>query len=324
MALRSRKQKFFLFLKILAVLLLLALAGMYFFRDMLLQKAIGKVKSKFESEYNCRFSVKKAAFIGISGIEMDDMLLIPKEADTLLSVQKIKTSYNILELLTGDIQLKNLEMNNGFILLVKNKNGRNFDAFLKRDTTERSNEKRNYAKLAYRLLSKVLNLVPTEMKLENLSLRMDDMGRKVTLHMNQLQLENHQLQTAISVKTNTFSQNWNIKGFANPREKKADLKFFNSDTSKIQLPYIDERFGLKSSFDNIHVKLDKLEMESGELHIDGYTSIENFTINHPKIAKKDVVIEKARFDYRFLLGRDFISIDSTSTAQLNHIKVRPF
>ncbi len=37
-----------------------------------------------------------------------------------------------------------------------------------------------------------------------------------------------------------------------------------------------------------------------------------------------MIIENARFDYRFLLGRDFISIDSTSSAQLNHIKVKPF
>jgi transglycosylase-like protein len=324
MALRTKKQKFLLFLKIFGALILLGLGATYIFRDALLQKALAKAESKFDKQYDCHFSVKKAAFIGISGVEFSDIVLVPKNADTLLAVQRIKTSYSLLELLTGDIQLKNLEMNNGFIQLVKNKNGRNFDAFLKKDQEEKSDEKRNYAKLAYRLLSKALNLVPTEMKLENLSLRMDDMGRKVTLHMNDLQLEDHQLQTAINVKTNTFSQNWNIKGFADPREKKADLKFFSSDTSKIQLPYIDERFGLKSSFDNIHVKLDKLEMESGELHIDGFTSIENLTINHPKIARKDVIIQKAQFDYRFLLGSDFISIDSTSSAQLNHIKVRPF
>ena len=321
---RTKKQKFFLFLKIFAVLLVLIFGGIYFFRDTLLQKAIAKAEAKFDTRYDCRFSVKKAAFDGISGVELHDIILIPKQADTLLAVKKIKTSYNIFALLTGDLQLKSMEMSNGFIQLVKNKNGRNFDAFLKRDATEKSDEKRNYARLAYRLLNKALNLVPTEMKLENLSLRMDDMGRKVTLHMNDLQLEDHQLLTSINVKTNTFSQNWNIKGFADPRDKKADLKFSSSDTSKIQLPYIDERFGLKSSFNNIHVKLDKLEMEGGELHIDGFTSIENLTINHPKIAKKDVIVKKARFDYRFLLGRDFISIDSASSAQLNSIKVRPF
>lgn len=306
------------------MLLVLFFGGLFFFRDSLLQQAIAKAETKFKTDYNCTFSVKKANFNGISEVEMQDIVLVPNNADTLLAVQKIKTSYSLLELFTGDLQLKNLEMNNGFIQLVKNKNGRNFDAFLKRDKQEKSTEKRNYAKLAYRILNKVLNLVPSEMQLDNLSLRMDDMGRKVVLHLNDLRLEDHQLQSEIHVKTNTFAQNWKISGFADPRDKKADLKFFSGDTTKIQLPYIDERFGLKSSFNNIQIKLDKLEMESGELHIDGFTSIENFTLNHPKIAKKDVVIQNARFDYHFLLGSDFISIDSSSSAQLNHIKVKPF
>ncbi|KGO89231.1 transglycosylase domain-containing protein [Flavobacterium suncheonense] len=321
---RTKKQKFFLFLKIVAALLALLLGGLYFFRDSLLQQVLRKAETKFEQEYNCQFSVKQANFNGLSEVELHNLILVPKNADTLLAVRKIKTSYSLFELFTGDLQLKNLEMNHGFIQLVKNKNGRNFDAFLKRDNEEKATEKRHYAKLAYRLLNKVLNLVPSEMQLDNLSLRMDDMGRKVVLHLNDLRLENHQLQSEIQVKTNTLVQHWKISGFADPRAKKADLKFFSGDTTKIQVPYIDERFGLKSSFDNIHIKLDKLEMESGELHIDGFTSIENFTLNHPKIAKKDVVIANARFDYRFLLGRDFISIDSTSSAQLNHIKVKPF
>jgi hypothetical protein len=33
---------------------------------------------------------------------------------------------------------------------------------------------------------------------------------------------------------------------------------------------------------------------------------------------------KARFDYRLLLGSNFISIDSTSTAQLNAIQFQPY
>ncbi|MGH2666240.1 transglycosylase domain-containing protein [Flavobacterium sp.] len=321
---RTKKQKFFLFLKIFGAILLLALASLYFFRDALLQKIISRAESKFEKEYNCSFLVKKAAFIGLSGVELSEIVLVPKQADTLLSVEKIKTDINLLQLITGNIQLQKLEIKNGFIQLIKNKNGRNFDAFLKRDKSEKVSESRNYAKLTYRILTKILNLVPSEMELENLSFRIVDMHRYVTMHIDHLQLENHQLQTAINVKTSTFSQNWNIAGFADPRDRKADLKFSNSDTTKIQVPYIDERFGLKSSFDSIHVNLNKLDMESGELHIDGFASISNFTVNHPKVAQKDVVIKNARFDYRFLLGSDFVSLDSTSTAQLNNIKIKPF
>ncbi len=321
---RTKKQKLFLFLKILGIVLTIAFIGLYTFRGVLLEQAVSKIETKLDQQYNCRFSVKNAAFEGISGITLSEILLVPKQADTLLSIEKIETKINLGKLLTGEIQLENLEMKNGFIQLIKNKNGRNFDAFLRHDEEDQTHEKRNYAKFAYRLLSKALNLVPTDMQLENISLRMDDMGRKVTMKMHDLQLKNHQLQTSINVKTNTFTQDWSIKGFADPRDRKADLKFFNSDTTKIKLPYVDERFNLLSSFDNIHLKLDKLEMESGELHIDGVVSMDDFMINHPRIAKKDVVIKKAQFDYRFLLGSDFISIDSSSTAQLNNIIVHPF
>ena len=321
---RSKKQKFFLFLKILIVFLLFSLAGIYFFRDVLLLKVIGKAASKFETDYNCNFSVQKAHFEGVSSIELNNIVLVPKEADTLFSVEKMKTKINLFQLITGDIQLQNLEIKNGFIQLVKNEKSRNFDAFLKREKSDDVNEKRNYAKLAYRLLSKVLNLVPTEMQLENISLRMDDLGIKVTMHLPELQLKNHQLQTNINVTESEFSQKWNISGFVDPRAKKADVRIYNNDTSKIQLPYIYKRFGFKSGFKNVRLKLDKFDLESDELHLDGLVSVEDFTINHPKIAKKEVLIKTASFDYRFLLGSNFVSIDSTSSAQINSIRLQPF
>lgn len=321
----TRRQKIIRFSIGFILFFALVFTGLFIFRNTLLQKAITKAEAKLDTEYNCVLTIKEASFDGLTGVSLQNIVLVPKKADTLLAVEKIKTKVSLFQLLTGDIQLQQLEMNNGFIQLVKNKNGRNFDAFLKKEKEDKNdNEKRNYAKLAYRLLTKALNLVPTNMRLQNLSLRMDDMGRKVTMHMNELDLKEKQLQTSIAVQTNTFSQNWKIKGLADPRNKTADLRFFNSDTSKIKVPYIDERFHLLSSFDSIHVNVQKIKMEGNELHVDGFTSITNFTINHPRIAKKDVVIEKARLDYRFLFGSDFVAIDSSSRAQLNTIKVQPF
>ncbi|MCB6089070.1 transglycosylase domain-containing protein [Flavobacterium psychrophilum] len=321
---RSKKQKFFLFLKIIILFLLFSVAGVYFFRDALLQKAIAKATSKFDTDYNCRFCVQKASFDGISSIQLNNIILVPKEADTLFSIEKVKTKINLLQLITGNIQLQNLEVKNGFIQLVKNEQGRNFDAFLKKDKSNDINKKKNYAKLAYRLLSKVLNLVPTEMQLENISLRMDDLGIKVTMQLPKLELKNHQLQTNINVTESECSQKWNVSGFVNPRAKKANVQIYNNDTSKIQLPYVYKRFGFKSSFKNVNLKLDKFDLESNELHLDGLVSVEDFTINHPKIAKKEVLIKTASFDYHFLLGSDFVSIDSTSSAQINKIKLKPF
>jgi hypothetical protein len=81
---------------------------------------------------------------------------------------------------------------------------------------------------------------------------------------------------------------------------------------------------LLSSFDSIRLNIENIESDGDEFHIDGYSSIANLKVNHSKIASKDVVIRNARFDYRFLLGEDFISLDSTSTVQLNQIKFHPY
>ena len=319
------KQKLIKALLILALVFAVLFLGFYFFRNSLLKQAIAKVTHKMNVEYNSTFSVKSASFVGLSGVKLTDVVLVPKNADTLFSINKIETSISLSNLLVGDVQVGTLKVDNGYIQLVKKGKVRNFDAFLKRDKSDSdTNEKRKYATFAYRIISKLLNLVPTDMKLENLNFRIDDNGKKTSIAVNKLVLNNKQLETNLHVQSKNFDQRWNIKGFADPRNKKADIRFFNLDTGAIKVPYLDERYNLKASFDSIRLNVANIEKDGSELHIDGYTSISNLKINHPKIASKDVVIKNARFDYRFLLGDDFISIDSTSSMQLNKIKVRPY
>ncbi|MDI1303717.1 MAG: transglycosylase domain-containing protein [bacterium] len=322
---KTGKQKIILATKILCVVFVALIVAFYIFRDAVLQQTIAKVSNEMEVDYNSTFSVKKASFDGISGVNLSDVVLAPKNADTLFKIQKLKTSVNIWQLLVGNVQLGTLEIKNGFVQLVKKGKVRNFDAFLKKDKQiEIGNEKRDYAQFAYRIISKALNLVPTDMVLDNLSFRLDDNGKKAMINLQKLRLVNKQLETSIKVQTNTFTQRWKIKGFADPRNKKADIRFVNIDTGAIKVPYFDERFNLKSSFESIRLNIENIDKDGDELHIDGFMAIANLKVNHPKIASKDVVIKNAKFDYRFLLGSDFISIDSTSTVQFNKVKFHPY
>jgi hypothetical protein len=291
---RTRKQKIVLSAKILSAIFVLVFIVMIIFRDALLQKAISVITNKLDREYDSSFSIKKAEFKGLTAVEIEDIILVPHQKDTLFRIQNIKTSVSFWPLLMGTIRLESLKIDNGFVQLVKADYGRNFDAFLRKKDTVDTGEKTNYAKLAYRLLNRGLNLVPTDMHLQNLTLRMNDMGKKATMRLNTLVLENKQMESSIVVQTNTFTQRWKIKGFADPRNKQTDIRFFNIDTGKIKVPYFDERYGIKSSFDSIRLNVSNIDMDGDELHIDGFTSVSNFTINHPKIASKDVVIQKAR------------------------------
>lgn len=310
---------------ILIIVILLAITALFVFRDSLLQEAIQKTEAKLDSDFDCTFSIKKASFEGLSGIEIQDLVLKPKKADTLIAIKNFKTEVNLFPLLVGELQIKRLEMQKGYIQLIRNEKGSNFSAFLGDDGAEEVEvDYTNYAAKAYRILNKLLNLVPTDMKLNQIDLRVDDRGNKIALKLNHLNLVDQQLESRIQVVTPTLTQQWRINGFADPRNKKADVMLFNGDTSRIYIPFIDKKFHIKSSFSNLHFNLNRLEMEDDNLHIDGYTSIENFTVNHRKIAHKDVVIQKARFDYRFLLGPNSIAVDSSSTLQLNQLKIHPF
>lgn len=323
---RINKQKLLLASKILGVLIAVLLIAFLLFRDELLDQAIDKASTTMKLEYNTDFSVKKASFDGISGVELDNITLAPKNLDTLFKVQKIKTSVNLWRLLIGDVQLGTLEIKNGYIQLTKKGKVKNFAAFLKKDKNEpeTTNSKKDYAEFAYRIISKVLNLVPTDMTLENLVFKINDNGKKATVDFKNLSLHQTKLESSIEVQTNTFAQRWRINGIADPRNKKGDLHFFNIDTGAIKVPYFDERYNLKASFDSIQFSIKNIEMSRGELHLDGFSSITNLKMNHKRIANKDVNIKKARFDFRFLLGSDFISLDSTSTVQLNKIKLHPY
>ena len=324
---RTNKQKLLLAAKILFAVLLLVVGGFIFFRDSLLNQALDKVSTKMTQQYNSNFTVKKASFDGLNGIDLYDVVLAPKNADTLLNIKKLKTSISFWNLFIGNIQLQSLELQEGYIQLVKKGKVKNFDAFLKKDeelNLENSDSKTDYAATAYRMISRLLNLIPTDMSIEKLAFKIDDNGKKANIDIEKLTLDNQELNSLITVETGTFKQHLSMKGLADPRNRKADIRIFNKDTGAIRLPYVDERYNLKSSFDSIHLNVDNIEKTMGEFHLDGFATITNLHVNHPKIANKDVVIKKARFDYRFLLGSDFISIDKSSTLQLNKIKLNPY
>lgn len=323
---RTTKQKIFFGLKITAGILVLLILGLFSFRNSLLEQILAKSTSKAATEYDCDFTIQEAAFEGLSGVNFTNITLAPKNKDTIFRIEKMKTSVNLMQLFLGELQLGTLQIQNGYVQLTKKGKVKNFEAFLKKNEEDIStgDEKRDYAAFTYRIITNVLNLVPTDMNVRNLVFKLDDNGTKASINIQKLALINEKIETTINVKTNTFTQNWRIKGSANPRAKTADIRFFNIDSGAIKLPYFDERYNLISSFDSIRINIQNISKSSGELHLDGFASITNLKINHPKIANKDVVIKKAKFDYRFLLGSNFISIDSSSTVQLNKIKLHPY
>ena len=324
---KNYKRKLLLLLKIVLGLVIAAFAGYFVFRDAMLEKIMARVQDKMARDFNANLLVDEASFDGFSAVAMRKVLLVPTGADTLLEVESIRAEVAVWPLLVGRLQLSAMQMENGRVNLVKKDSTWNFASFIKRTTGVKTSQKpkeKDYARRTYRILSRALNLVPTDMTLRNVALNINDNQKKTSIRLQELRLADENLESQLAVKTATFSQNWRINGMADPRDREADLKFYNLDGGPIRVPYLDERYNLKSSFDSIHVNLANMDMDGDELHVDGFASISNLLVNNRRIAPADVHIAEARFDYNFVFGPDFIRVDSTSTGKLNKVKFHPF
>jgi Transglycosylase len=322
---RTTKQKIFLFLKITTVTLVTLVGTFYYFREDILRKVIEKVSTKLVKEYDCTINIKDAKFDGLSAVSLTEVSLIPKNADTLAKFQSIKTSVNFWGLLKGDIQLGSLDAKKGYIHLVKKGETSNYAAFFAKKSKDTiNNSKRNYAELAYRIIDKVSNFVPTDLDLQDFEFVYDDNGIISTLYTDKLLLDDEDLETNVQIKSKDFTQKLRIYGTADPRNKEADVQFINGDKGKLIVPFVAEKYGLKSSFDSIRVNVDNIEMSGDELHIDGFTSIVNLNLKHPKISKNEVLFENLKMDYKFLFGENFMALDNGSVAEVNKIKFEPY
>lgn len=321
---KSQKQKLILSLKILICFFIIGLIFIFIFRNTLLEKIITRIDSKMERDYQCDFSVKKAAFNGLTTLHFENISLVPKQKDTLVHIQKLQTKINFWKLLVGDIQLGKLEINNGYVQLIRTKKGSNFDAFLKSKKDTISNKDINYGKFVNRILSQFSNLIPTDLQVKSFDLKINDSGNKVVLDCFEIILKDKKFSSSIIVKSDLKEQIWNVSGFADPRDRKTDLVFSTSKNDTIKIPFLDKKFNLKTGFKSIHFVLDEMDMFHGNLHLKGFTSIQNLSVNHPKISKKEVLISTTQLDYHFIFGERFISVDSTSKIQINKLILKPY
>jgi hypothetical protein len=322
--------------KILGVGFIIILVGFFLLRGYFLNKAIAKISNKFKTDYNATFKIEEANFKGISGIEFKKLSLVPANNDTILSINHFTASVRFWHLLIADVRIKDIGLSNGYLHLIKKGDYKNIEAFLpKKDTTvndslkELESEEKtpitiNYAKVVYKLISKIFDQIPNEVLFENFDLLLIENENKVVFNLEKLSL-NHSIFTSnINVYNNDAKQIWEIKGTASPRKKMADLNFKRLDSMLVQIPYLKNKFGLSTGFKSVRFQLDGITFEDEKLSIKGEAAIESLMINHARIAKKDVVINYADVKYNFLFGADFLSLDSTTVVTFNETKFHPY
>ena len=312
-------------LGILTIALIIVGSIAYTKREALLQKMVAKAISKANRDYDLNVIIGKAGFEGLSTIHMTNISVIPKERDTLTTINELTIGVKLLPLLFGDVKLSEMNLHSGKINLVFRDSLSNIDFILKRKKKDNTNEDKSRLSLsdiANNLLNQILYKVPDDMEIKDLSFTLNDNDTaKVSFLTQSATIDDGKLQSTILVNNNEAT--WHVNGEVKAGKKHFDVMVF-ADNKKVELPYLNNKLKAKLSFDTIRTVLKGADYSGDDYKIEGSWSVRNLLINHPKIAANDIVVPEARIEADLLIGSNFVALDSTSTIYLKKAELHPY
>lgn len=317
-------------LMFIGLLLLLFFVGYFGFRTSVMQWGLNKAKTKMYEKYRIVLALDEAAFEGFSTIRIKGVSMVPDQMDTLFKVQDLKLTFNFWNACVGNLKLNSFTLSDGYLQLIKQGKLRNFETLLHpfgEQQLKKENDtpkEKNYASRIYKMISRFLNKIPNNLVLTNFCFKGVDDSRYFSFLLTDTKLLDQKLNAQIAVSSNSVQQHWQLVGDVNLSAKTANILFEGADKEIVQIPYLFERFGLKAGFQSVRLELDEVQMAGKELKVNGQASVSQLVVNHPKIASQDVVVKQAAFDFDYLIGPQFISLDSTSSIQLNNFVIHPF
>lgn len=309
---------------IIFALLLVGIGLAIGLRERIMHGVIERVIANQKERNKITIAIKQASFEGLSTVVMNEISIVPDSLDTLLSVSHFKVKVNLLPMLIGRIKLSELVVSGANLQLINQSGKRNFEFLLKnkkKDTLNNVNQKIDLAHLADNLINDLLYKVPAKLDIQDCSLKLVDNKHQFQVAAKAIQILNNRFYSTFILNKNESI--WHAEGYVNPDEKKLNMQFY-AENKKVELPYLEEKFGLKLNFDTIATRMDAIDYKSGKLSISGNWHIHNLLIKHRKLAQKEVVVSSAAIDCKMLIGENFVAIDSSSIASLGEIKIHPF
>jgi len=309
---------------LVSLLVLLVVAGLiaYSKRQFLLETAINKAKLKAKNTYNLDVKIGSASFTGLTTINLKDITVVPFNRDSLLHISHFQVSVKVLPLLIGHIKLSTILMENGKLNLTSIKGVRNFEFLFKKQKDSTSKKRSaNLADFAHNLMTQFLYKIPDNLNLTDFDIAFRDDSNKLNLQIPKATIESGKLYSTILV--NNGYATWHLTGNVNTSKKNIAVQLY-ADNKKVELPFIEKKYGLKLNFDTIGTELKKEEQDGDETKIYSSCFVRNLLINHPKIASNDIVVPSGSIDANVFVGENYVSVDSSSVIHLKNVSANPF
>ena len=315
---------------------LLALVGggiAYSKRESLLKTTLAKAIRKAKRDYNLDVRIGSAKFTGLSSVAFTDISVVPADRDSLARIQRVEVAVRFWPLLAGKIGLSGMTLENGLIQVVKRDSLTNIDFLIHRKKsdslrteTETTDRRTDLSDVTENLIDNILSKIPDDLNIQNLEFRGMDDNDTISLLTQSAIIKNENVTSTLKLNGNLAT--WHVTGTADPADREYDLALYAEDQNgrpkPVELPYIQKKYNLKLQVDTLRAELRDVDRSGSEFRLEGAGSVRNLRINHPAIARTDVLVQRAAMDANLFVGENYVGIDSSSTLHLGTVSARPF
>ena len=296
-----------------------------------LNRQIGRFNDTFKAELN----VGHIRLKGLSTVMLTGITLHAPERDTLLKIDTVMVSVNLLKLLTGRIFIQNVELMNTRLSLVRNDTITNYMFLLQQQPQENKGDtlkspsdtlspSADYALVTDRLTRLIFDRVPHSIDLSGFRVSSVTNGHQLHLAIERFSIRDHHFRSVVEVKEDSLSARWFLEGNLDNHNRLAEFRLFPADTAKIILPFLEYQWKLGLAFDTLSFSVVVRKNQDGRTNVYGSVSVCGLEVSHDKIAATTVGFDHLGITYAVNVGSDFFELDSNSLISFNRLDFHPY
>ncbi len=304
----------------------LGLFALYFlFRGFVFDKVLERIEEKLLVDYQLKLTIDGVDFSGTCKINFQGIKLVKHNEPALFEADSMSIEPSLSALMTGELRIKSFYLAHAKLFLNCKDGLCNYPSFLKKQTKQEKNSSQselNYSSFMNRLLRRAFNYAPQQSSVFDLEVEYLSDSIHEQIRIPFYEADKNKLAGVVEDENSRFQWAWN--GSFSQRDEKFDITVFPLSSSTQQLPVIKSLFQLGCSFDTVHLALNDLHYGNGRLDLSGHFSTENLKIYHTRISGDTVRLVHVLFDSRISVNAHSMSLDSSSSLQLNSIHVQPY
>jgi hypothetical protein len=308
----------------LTILLILAIGGYFFFRDMMLESLVRTVQDKIHNRYACRLQISEATFTGFARVQLDRVALIPTHHDTLFSCQRITTSFSFTRFLKGQPPVDYVVIAEGRIQISEKDSLHNNYSFLfapdpdKPKTNRSAGSSLGPGRMLSVFWKRFLAIADF-----NFTIRDFEIVWKAPSYFERLNLETFSLlDTKMQFRATDSLDNqmivWVAEGTIDPGKEAIEAAVYNLQNKPNALPFLKKITGIACSLKSVEFQM---EVARDDIDYELLARITEPAINHWRISPEDVRLDSLSADLKLVTRDSSIFIHYGSAIMVNRVPI---